>query len=894
MRRIKDCVYRVRAFFTWGRMEREMDDEMAFHMEMEARKHMARGMTEEDARRRARRDFGEPMRQKEHARDAWGIGLAQDLRADTRYALRRLWRAPVFTVVAVATLALGIGGATAVFSLVNGVLLKPLSFDDPNALVAVYHAMPAIDVPEAPLSLALYVTFREWSRTLEDIGIWRREPVSVTGLGAPEQVEAVQVTDGLLPLLGLTPLLGRGFTREDTGPASTSTVILSSGYWLQRFGGDRGVLGRTLRVDGQEAEIIGVMPAGVRIGDLEPRLFLPLAVDPASTQVGNFSFPSIARLRADVTLDQVGRELSGLLARGVEQYGGFSLAALQERDFSTFARPLKDDLVGPARSVLWVVFGTVGLVLLIACINVANLFLVRAESHQRDVALRTALGASRSRLARQSVTESLLVGLLGAAVGLVLAVVCLETLLQLAPPSLPRLHEIGLDPTVLSFALAVSLLAGILFGLFPVLRRGGISLSEPLKDGGRDGSTTRSRFRLRNVFVVVQVALALVLMVGSGLMIRTFQALRDVHPGFERPEEVLTLRLGVPPAEATTDDEAALVHREIVQALSQIPAVTSVGAAAGVAMEDWESWGGVRVEGFPETGGATPEMRRFNWVVPGYFNALENPLLAGRDITWDDIQERAPVAVVTENFATQFWDEPARAIGGRIRPNASGPWREIVGVVGDVHTRGVARDAPSVIYWPLVQAQFWGADVLTMRSLRYTVRTSRPDVAGLLPEVRDAVWSVNPGLPLAEVMTLDQILSESISRTSFTLFALGIAAAIALILGVVGVYGVVSYVVSLRTREMGVRKALGARNADVSLMVLRQGGSLALVGVLLGLVAAAGLTRLLSTLLFGVDPFDPLTYGAVSTILVVVVLLATYIPARRASRVAPSIALRWD
>jgi predicted permease len=892
---IANLVFRLRAALAPGQMERELDDEMAFHIEMEARKLVERGMTEEEAWRQARRNFGPLLRNKERARQAWGINLLQDLKADARYAFRGFRRNPAFATVAIFTLALGIGGTTAIFSVVNGVVLKPLPFPDPQQLVAVHHTMPGVGVDEAPLSPALYFTFRDHSRTLEDIGVWRRRPVTVTGLAEPEQVVAAQVTDGLFPVLGVNPILGRGYDEEDVAPGSTNPVILSQRYWVRRFGADPDIQGRTIRIDGVELTIIGVMPGGLRLGELSPDLYLPLVFNRSGgVSVGNWSFPGIARLRPGVTPEEASRDLDRLTVLATEEYPGIPLAELENRAFGTFVRPLKDDVVGGARTILWLVFGTAGLVLLVACINVANLFLVRAETRQRDAALRVAIGASKGRLARQFITESTVIGILGGSAGLLLALGGDRLLLHMAPPNLPRLEEIGLEPTVLLFALGVSLLAGLVFGTIPVLRhiRGGLAGS--LREGGRGTSSSRRWFRMRSVFAISQVALVLVLLIGSGLMVRTFQALRNVPPGFQRPEEVLTFRLSVPSSEARTADDAARTHQQILERIAQIPGVTSVGAAASVAMDRWESWEDVEVDGFPPAPGEAAIHRRLNWITPGYFATLENPLLAGRSLGGEDVYQRRPVAVVSEDFAREFWGRPAEALGKRFRTAENSPWREIVGVVQNVHTTGLAETPPTVIYWPLVMEGMWGMSTFTIRGLRYAVRTSRPDPATLLPDVRDAVWSVNPNLPLSETLTLDDILANSMARTSFTLVMLGVAAGVALLLGVVGVYGVLSYLVAQRTREMGVRLALGARPADVRGMIVRQGGMLGAAGVAIGLAVAVGLTRLMSALLFEVSPVDPPTYGAVAAVLIGVVLLASYVPARRAAGVDPTEALRWE
>jgi putative ABC transport system permease protein len=892
---ITNLRFRLKAVFSPRQMEQELDEEMAFHLEMEVKKLMREGMSPDRARFDALRHFGDPLRQKEMARDSWGVRWIQDLRSDTGFTLRTLGRRPGFALVAVLTLALGIGGTTAIFSVVNGVVLKPLPYRDSEGLVALSHTMPGIDVPKAPLGPALYRTYREHARSLQAIGLWRSVVRTVTGLGEPERVATLEVTGGLLDLLGVSPLLGRGYSPEDEEPGTTAPVILSSGYWQSRFGGDPDVLKRTIRIEGVESPIIGVLPPNARIEDQDPDILVPIRLNPLQG-VGNWNYGAIARLSPGFTPTQVTAELSGLTPLACELYPGIPLEELQRRGFGTVATPLKAEVLGDTGKVLWVVFGTVAVVLLLACANVANLFLLKADGQVRDVALRRALGASRGRLVRQNLTESLLLGLVGGLVGVGLAYGGLRLLLRSAPPSLPRLDEVGLDATTFLFCLGLTLSVGIVFGSLPELRGEGASLAEPLKEGGRGAGRSRARNRARNVLAVIQIALALVLLAGSGLMIRTFLALKSVPPGYERPEEVLTFRLSISGAEASTGDEAARMHQEILGRLAALPGVTTVGAAYSVAMEGWEPVENFVVEGFPVAAGDPNPLRVLNWVTPDFFHTLQTPLLAGHSFDWADALEHRHVAIVSETFAREFWSTPQQALGKRFRMDNSDEWKEIVGVAGDIRTRGVTEEPPALIYFPLVMEGLWGPkeSVYTERNLRYALRTARHRATDILPEVRQAVGAVNPRLPLSDVRTLDDIFAASISRTSFTLVMLGIAAGVAVVLGVVGVYGVVSYLVAQRRREMGIRMAMGATTGQVGTMVLREGGSLAGMGILAGAVTAAGLTRLLSTLLFGVSPLDPLTFGVVTVTLLAVVLLASFVPARRAAAVDPTEALRAD
>jgi predicted permease len=797
-------------------------------------------------------------------------------------------------------LGVGIGANTAIFSLVKGILLDALPYSESEQLVGIYSSAPGIGEEVLPQSPAIHFTYEDEARLIESFGLYRGSDVTVRGFDEPVRTPAMFMTAGTLPTLRARPLLGRLFSVEDDTPGTPLTAILSYAYWQSQYGGDPGVLGRTIDINGRAREIIGVLPQDFRFLQYDPALFFPYRFDRGELTVSNFSYLHVARLKEGVTIEAATADLARLLPLAVEKFpGGLTLAFLEEAQAAPLVRPLRETIVGDVGDVLWVLLGTVGIILLIACANVANLFLVRSEHRERELAVRSAIGAKRRQISGQYLVESLLLGLLGGAVGLGLAYGGLRLLVAIAPADLPRLNEVSLDPVVLTFTLGISILSGILFGLFPVLRWGRVDLVGALKEGGRGGGPGRERGRTRNALVVGQITLALVLLIGSGLMIRSFQQIRRADPGFRNPEEILVLGVSVPTSVASTPDQVAQTHELIAHRLEEIPGVLSVGSASSVTMDGRGGYDPIFVEDFPLPEGQLPPIRRFKWIGPGYFETMGNPIVAGRTLAWTDVRNPNRVIMVTENFAREYWGDPANAIGRRIGTGMGpGNWREIIGVVGDVRDDGITQDPVAVIYWPMLLEDFWadqrGDAPFVTRTQRYAIRSSRVGTGAFLRETKDAVLSILPNQPLTSVQSLSELLRDSMARTSFTLVMLGIAAAVALLLATVGVYGVISYVVSQRTREIGVRIALGAESARVARMVLKQGLLLAAVGVTLGLVAAYGLTRLMTGLLFGVSAVDPLTYAVVAVCLSAVALLASYVPARRAARVDPMEALRIE
>jgi len=814
-----------------------------------------------------------------------------------RHVLRGLGRTPFFTIVTVLTIGLGIGANTAIFSVINGILLKPLPYPHPEELVSVMQTAPAIGLVDCELAPSDFFTFREEGQTFQQFGIWSGDSSSITGSGAPEQVRSLDVTQGVLDALAIQPVVGRWFNAKDTSPSGPQTVMLAYGFWQRRFGGDSAALGRNLIVDGEPREIIGVMPKGFQFLDEKPELILPYRFDRAKVTLGNFSYRGIARLKPGISMAQasadVGRMIPMVLTR-FQPPPGFSAKLFEEARIQPNLRPLKQDVVGSLGKVLWVLMGSIGVVLLIACANVANLLLVRAEGRQQEFAVRIAIGASWGRLAGALLTESVLLGLMGGAVGVALAYGGLQLLLSLAPKFLPRVENIAIDPAALLFTLVLSVVAGVLFGLIPVLKHAAPRITQQLRAGGRTLSQSKEAHRARNSLVILQMAMAVVLLISSGLMIRTFQALRRVQPGFTTPAELQTIRIFIPEAQVKEPVRVIRMVEEMQQKLAAIPGVTSVAFANSVPTDGNNSTDLLYAEDRTYREGQLPPLRRFKFVAPGFFQTMGTRLIAGRDFTWTDLYDFRNTCIISENMAREMWHEPSAAIGKRIREGMKDSWREIVGVVADVRHDGADQKAPAAVYWPILMTNFWGNPTFVQRGVVFALRTNRAGSESFLQQARQAIWSINSDLPIARVRTMEQVYGESMARSSFTLVMIGVAGGMALLLGIVGIYGVISYAVSQRTRELGIRIALGAPQGSLRGMVVRQGLLLAAIGVAVGLGAAAALSRVLASLLFEISPMDPLTYLAVSVVLLIAAAAASYVPAHRASNVNPLVALRAE
>ncbi|MFZ0412985.1 MAG: ABC transporter permease [Candidatus Acidiferrales bacterium] len=818
--------------------------------------------------------------------------------AQLNQILRRFRRAPLFTLATLITLAAGIGANTVVFSVVRGVLLKPLSYPQPDQLIGLWHTAPGINLKQLNMCPSMYFIYREQNRSFQEVGMYSEDSVSVTGLAQPEQVRALRTTEGTLPILGIPPMLGRWFDHQDDTPGSPKTAVLTYGYWRDKFGSSPAAIGRTLTLDGEPVQIIGVMPQRFHFFDEDDlSLLLPLQLDRSKTVLGRFSYEGIARLKPGVTIAQASADVARMIPiteRTFPSPPGFSVKLFEDAHIAPMLHPVKDDVIGDVGNALWLLMASIGMVLLIACANVANLLLVRVEGRRQELAVRSALGASWRRLASDMLLESIVLGLVGSAIGLAFAYGALRALVAIAPDGLPRLHEIAIDGQVLLFTLGISIFASVLCSAIPIIKYAGSMLSGGLREGGRTLSQTRQQHRARNVLVVVQVSLAIVLLICSGLMIRTLHALTNVNPGFTGPATLQTFRISIPEAQVKEPESALRMEQAIRDRIAAVPGVSAVAFSTARPMDGYNSNDPVFAEDRTYAEGELPPLRRFNSISPGYFSAMGTPLLAGRDFTWAETYNKAPMAIVSENLAREYWQSPAMAIGKRIRVATTDDWRQIIGVVANVHYDGVSEPANSSVYWPMIVDRFEGQPTTVQREVAYSVRSSRVGSASLMADVRGAVWAVNPNLPLADVHSLEYFYKMSMARTSFTLVMLAVAGAMSLLLGAVGIYGVIAYSVSQRTREIGIRMALGAERQAVTKMFVRDGLLLAVIGVGIGLVAAFAAMRVMSSLLFGVSPDDPVTYLLASLGVVATAWLATYLPSRRAASIDPVEALRTE
>ena len=817
-----------------------------------------------------------------------------DLGGDLRYAWRALRRYPSFAAVVILTLALGIGANAAIFSVVNAVVLRPLPYDRDGRLVAVWGNLHKPGLEEIPGSAAEFVDYRERSRVFDAIAAYDTLGVNLTGVDQPERVAAAVTTASLFTMLGESAVLGRSLVAADEQPGRNRVTIVSHALWQRRFGGDRTIVGRTISVDGSTMEIVGVMRAGFAFPDDVTEMWMPLVLtadDISENQRGSHGYTIIGRVKPGATVAQAAAEMKTL----GEQIGA-EHRPIYRTGFSASVRPLRDELVGTVGPALFVLLAAVGAVLLIACANVANLLLARAAARQKEMAIRAALGAGRMRIVRQLLTESVVLGLCGGALGLLLAVWGVSGLIALAPPAIPRLTEIGVDGRVVSLTFVVSMLTGLFFGLVPALHAARHDVHETLKDGTRTSADGGARGGVRRALVVSEVALSLVLLIAAGLLINSFARVQEVDPGFN-PDRVLTARLAL--AQSTYTLEKG--QRFMSDLFARLAAAPGVEAAAAINAVPFSGRGGDRsffIEGRPVRPGDPSPDEQVRLVTAGYFSAMQIPMVRGREFTDRDVDAAQHVAVVNEAFARKYWpavsgaERPApneSAIGKRVQFQQQTANRyEIVGIAGNVRHRALDVAEKPELYVPLFQPLFAG---FRMPPMDLVVRTAS-DPTLFAPLLRDTVTALDRNQPLSEIRTMEQRIGQSLASRRFNMLLLGLFAALALLLAAVGIYGVVACSVTERTHEIGVRLALGAQPRDVLAMLVGQGMTLAAVGAGIGIVGAIALTRVMAGLLFGVSATDPVTFAVITGVLAVVALIACYVPARRATSVNPVTALR--
>jgi len=886
----------MRALLRSTQIERELDEELRYHIEQQTEQNIRLGMSPEDARHAARKAFGGVEQAKERSRDARGVKWIEDLCQDLRYGSRMLVKNPGFTLIAVITLALGIGANTAIFSVINAVLLRPLPYPEPDRLVFIYNSLRG-PYPKLGLMEAEYLRLRDQARSLEDVSLYTSTTYTLTGMGEPERISSGTASGDFFKLLGARMALGRTFRLEEEPAGQDKVVILSHGLWRRKFSANPGVIGQSLILDGRSYTIVGVLPRGFKSplelqADQAVELWTPPGYYPPNPCCSH-DLNVVGRLREWRTLKQAQTETKAVIAGVAKDYPG-----VYPKDGSKqiLLKPLTTEIVGDLRRALWTMLAAVVFVLLIACANVANLQFGRGETRVPEIVIRTALGASRGRIIRQLLVESLLLAFTGGGLGLLLASWGLDILPALGADKIPRLQEVTLGARVLGFTLATSLLTGLVFGLAPAFQAVKFDLHTSLKEGGRASASPKGRRRLRNAMVVTEVALSLVLLAGAGLLIKSFWRLQQVDTGFTT-ERLLTMRLFPPESNYPDDLRVAAFYEDLLQRVRGLPGVKDAAAATSVPIGGGNSATVIQIEGGP----SEEDFRRgaeFRVVSPSYFRTLGIHLLSGRFLEDADHEKARPVVVINETLARAYWpnEDP---IGRRFRLLDAGPedartvFLTVVGVVADAKNNSLTGAADKEAYVPMRQRTVAIAGMGFARQMTLAVRTS-VEPMNLTNAIRQEVWAIDRNVPITNVRTMEQILATVTSQPRFNTILLGIFAAAALALAGVGIYGVLSYSVTQRKREIGIRIALGARRSDVLRLVVKQGMLLALLGVAIGLAASFALTRLMGGLLYEVSATDPATFALIALILTVVSLAACYLPARRATKVDPMVALRCD
>ena len=877
MRKLREFVQRFGGLFNKRRKDQQLDDEIESHLQLHIEDNLRLGMTPEEARREAIIKLGGIESTKEAYRDQRGLPVLETLWQDIRYGARMLRKNPGFTAMAVLTLALGIGATTAIFSIVNTVLLKPLPYREPERLVRLFETYKEPGWERTPVSPAAFLDWRAQNQMLEDIAAIQWGSFNVTGSGQPERLPGFRVSASLFPMLGVNPILGRQFTSEEDRFGNHHVALISHRLWMRRFGGDANAVGKSIVLDGESYTIVGVMPAGFRFMDGDAEFWTPAAFTPKQiTNRGNHGWTVVARLKPGVTLEQARTEINSIAARLAKRYAG------QGGSGSTLIS-LQEELVGGSRRLLLLLSCAVGVILLIACVNVANLLLARAAARQKEFAIRAAVGAERRRLFRQLLTESLLLASLGGVLGCVCAYWSIRTLSAITASILPRMEQVQLDLPVLGFALIVSLFTGIAFGLVPAFHALRVDLDVALKDSSR-GSDGFGRSRLRSSLVVAELALSLVLLIGAGLFIRSFVRLYEVNPGFN-PTRVLTVAINLPDKKYRKDADRAEFFRKLLERAQALPGVQSVGAIFGLPLSGGQSQISFAVEGRPQATSDQPKSAGYRQISPNYFRTMGTPLVKGRDFDERDTTNVPAVVIVNEAFVRLALanEEP---LGRRLQIGGSDHRpAEIIGVVRDVRHESLAVMPGPEMYVPFAQ-HCWGLAAVVVRTATEPISMANA--------LRNAVMAIDPEQPIYNVRTMDAVVSEALAGRRVQTWLLGAFGAVAVTLAAIGLYGVISYSVSQRTREIGVRMALGAPRRTILALVIGQGVRLALMGASIGLLIAFTVTRAIRSLLYEVGPSDPPTFISVSLLLVAVALFACWLPAWRAAKVDPMVALRYE
>jgi len=886
MSQLRAAAARVRTLLGRKNLEKNLEDEFQAHLDMLIEEHLRRGMSPAEARYAALRCFGGVEQVKEEYREQRGLPMLETLVQDLRYGLRQLRRGPGFTTVAILTLALGIGANTAIFSVVNAVLLTPLPYPDAGRLVSVYQRTQggSYNVFSAPN----YVAWRDHAQAFQALAVYTLKSYNLASSTEVEQNAGQPATASLFPLLGVNPILGRTFRAEEDLPGGPKVVVLSYPFWQKHYGGARNVIGTSLKLDGESYTILGVMPRGFQIAQSAGEFWVPLQLDPAdpkSAGRGVHWLFGLARLKPGMTLGQTESGVSGLAPQLAREY------PQTDAGYGLLLVPLLEDVVGRVRPVLQILLACVGLVLLIACVNVANLLLARATSRQREVALRAVLGASRARVVRQLLTESFLFALAGGTLGLILAFGAVRLLASNAPAgSVPRVENIAVDRRALAFTLVVAAVTGFAFGLVPALQASKLGLSETLKESGRGADSGRGRRRLRSALVVSEMAVALMLLVGAGLMVVSFERLRKVNPGFD-PGHVLTLQVSLPAARLS-GEQLDTFRRTLLESVAALPGAQSVALARNLPLSGVDPSLFFTLPGQPPVAPGQEPIARARFVSPNFFRTLNIPIRRGRDFSDQDGPGAPGAVIISETMARQFWPghDP---IGKQIQPGypASSLICTVVGVAGDVR-QSLGFDEPPVAYYPYAQIPASYVPLLESYFTLTLRTTNKPE--SLAAAVRAQIHRLDPNVPVSDVQTMDDLVREASAGNRFQMLLFGVFAGVGLVLATVGIYGVISYSVTQRTHEIGIRMALGAKRRQVLKLIVSEGLRLALAGAALGLAGALGLSRFLSGLLYGVKPTDPFTFAVVLLGLLAVALFASYLPARRATQVDPIVALRCE